>query len=177
MVWIEGGTSCSFSFQDEKLWLRQLLLTQAQACAKSCDWRLSAKMFQADRSVSICSGLRSYLQQSVAESCLEETAELLPSGEEKAAQCAAAAQACEQTVLPTTWPFCLQCPAMSRRRCSYLSNPKTRAVRGPVFVKKPWIGFAKAHGDMEIRILVLVRAIILRWQHMEIRRLRIYEGQ
>lgn len=57
MVWIEGGTSCSFSFQDEKLWLRQLLLTQAQACAKSCDWRLSAKMFQADRSVSICSGL------------------------------------------------------------------------------------------------------------------------
>lgn len=34
----------------------------------------------------------------MAESCLEETAELLPSGEEKAAQCAAAAQACEQTV-------------------------------------------------------------------------------
>eukprot|EP00435_Cladocopium_sp_Y103_P008642 s2162_g2.t1 len=54
--------------QDQKLWLRQLLVTQAQACAQRQSWRLCAKLMQA-------------------------TAELLPFGEDKAAQCAAAAQA------------------------------------------------------------------------------------
>lgn len=54
--------------EDQKIWLRQLLVTQAQACVQSQSWRLCAKLMQ-------------------------ETAELLPFGEDKALQCASAAQA------------------------------------------------------------------------------------
>lgn len=54
--------------EDQKIWLRQLLVTQAQACVQSQSWRLCAKLMQ-------------------------ETAELLPFGEDKAVQCASAAQA------------------------------------------------------------------------------------
>ena len=35
------------SAKDQQLWLRQLLVTQAQACAQSQSWRLCAKLMQA----------------------------------------------------------------------------------------------------------------------------------